>query len=332
MEFKSRMKRLKYNLIIIVFVAFFVILFLWPYISISIKPGEAGVFYSRLFGGTDKSLIYTEGVHFIAPWDIIYIYDTRLQEYSETFNMLSSDGLTIGIKASIRYQVLPERLPELHIHIGPEYERIIISPTFTSAIREAIGNYRPDELYASARQEIQDKALISAVRQVSRLPVLINSIVVKSISLPPKINSAIETKLSEEQENLKYKFVLQKTFQEAKRKVIEAEGIRLYQQAINKGLTENFLRFKGIQATSELATSQNSKLVVIGGKDGMPLILNPDSLRTTTGEKGLRLDNIPAHPQQAPGNPSLNFDATNNYLNEIWQKIDQIKIPKDLTE
>ena len=42
-------------------------------------------------------------------------------------------------------------------------------------------------------------------------------------------------------------------------------------------MTQNFLRYEGIQATKELAGSSNAKVVVIGGKDGLPVILNADS-------------------------------------------------------
>ena len=38
-------------------------------------------------------------------------------------------------------------------------------------------------------------------------------------------------------------------------------------------LTPNILKEKGIEATLELSKSPNTKVVVVGGKDGMPLIL-----------------------------------------------------------
>jgi hypothetical protein len=34
------------------------------------------------------------------------------------------------------------------------------------------------------------------------------------------------------------------------------------------------LRWKGIETTQALAESQNSKTIIIGGRDGLPLILN----------------------------------------------------------
>ena len=43
---------------------------------------------------------------------------------------------------------------------------------------------------------------------------------------------------------------------------------------LNRSLTSNVLRDKGIEATSKLAESPNSKVIVIGsGGDGLPIIL-----------------------------------------------------------
>ena len=46
------------------------------------------------------------------------------------------------------------------------------------------------------------------------------------------------------------------------------------QQDLNASLTENILKEKGIQATLELASSPNNKVVVIGNSDRLPIILN----------------------------------------------------------
>jgi regulator of protease activity HflC (stomatin/prohibitin superfamily) len=70
------------------------------------------------------------------------------------------------------------------------------------------------------------------------------------------------------------RFVLDKERQEAERKRIEAQGIQDFQRIISQGLTEQLLRWKGIETTRALAESPNSKTVIIGGRDGMPLILN----------------------------------------------------------
>ena len=72
-------------------------------------------------------------------------------------------------------------------------------------------------------------------------------------------------------------FILQKEEQEAQRKRIEAQGIADFQTIVSEGINENLLKWKGIEATENLAASSNTKIVVIGsGKDGLPIILGGD--------------------------------------------------------
>jgi len=69
-------------------------------------------------------------------------------------------------------------------------------------------------------------------------------------------------------------FILQKEEQEADRKRIEAKGIADFQDIVSKGISDQLLKWKGIEATEKLSGSQNTKIVIIGsGKDGLPLIL-----------------------------------------------------------
>jgi regulator of protease activity HflC (stomatin/prohibitin superfamily) len=70
-------------------------------------------------------------------------------------------------------------------------------------------------------------------------------------------------------------FVLTKEKQESDRKRIETQGIADFQMIVAKGISDQLLPWKGIEATEKLANSPNAKIVIIGaGKDGLPLILN----------------------------------------------------------
>jgi len=92
--------------------------------------------------------------------------------------------------------------------------------------------------------------------------------------LPENLRVAIERKLGMEQESQRMEFVLQQERQEAERKAIEAQGIADFQSIVTQGIDDKLLKWKGIEATTELAKSTNSKVVVIGsGKDGLPIIL-----------------------------------------------------------
>jgi hypothetical protein len=91
--------------------------------------------------------------------------------------------------------------------------------------------------------------------------------------LPQRIQAAIQMKREEEQLALTYSFRLEREQKEAERKRIEAQGIRDFQDIITGGLTTNYLTFKAIDATLELAKSSNAKVVVFGNRVGLPLLL-----------------------------------------------------------
>src|SRR5207237_1291288 len=75
-----------------------------------------------------------------------------------------------------------------------------------------------------------------------------------------------------------YKFRVEREKRESERKKIEAEGIRDFQQTVSQGISESYLRWRGIEATLQLSQSTNAKVVIIGsGKDGLPIILNTDT-------------------------------------------------------
>ena len=274
---RDKVRRNRIQLICGGLVTTLIILFLWPSIVISIKPGELGVLYARFRGGTQLQHTYDEGIHFIQPWNIMYIYDVRVQEETQNIDVLTVDGLTINVQISLRFQIIRDRLPALHQEIGPRYRDKVVLPIMNSAVRQTIGSYRPDDLYSTARQELQDQMLVDAVEEMGRIPILIQGFVVKTITLPEVLRDSIERKLVAEQSYLRYKYILLEEQQEARRKIIEAEGIKAYQMLVNEHMTQNFLRYQGIQATKDLASSPNAKVVVIGGKDGLPVILNADS-------------------------------------------------------
>src|SRR3954447_7082680 len=63
---------------------------LFPYAAVTVPSGHAGVLWKRFGGGTvlDPRQIRDEGLHLIC-------YDLRLQSITETYNAISSDGVSL---------------------------------------------------------------------------------------------------------------------------------------------------------------------------------------------------------------------------------------------
>ncbi len=239
----------------------------------TLNSGEAGVRYSP-FGGTDLSTTYGEGLQLHAPWVTVITYNVRVNEQLENMTALSSNGLSIATEVSVRWRPDAVQLPRLHTTYGTDYYRKLIQPELRSVVREVVGEYTPEQLYSSKRTELQEQIFARVKESVSDDFVLIEAILIRDVRLPDQIKVAIEDKLKEEQEAERYEFTIQKERLEAQRKKIEAEGEAEFQRIITQSLTSQFLRFKGIEATQQLAASPNAKTVIIGsGSDGLPLIL-----------------------------------------------------------
>src|ERR671934_166796 len=103
---------------------------------------------------------------------------------------------------------------------------------------------------------------------------ILYDVLVTGIELPAAIVAAINRKTEQYYIAEEYKFRVEREKRESERKKIEAEGIRDFQQTVSQGISESYLRWRGIEATLQLSQSTNSKVVIIGGgKDGLPVIL-----------------------------------------------------------
>lgn len=241
---------------------------------ITIRSGQSGVLYKKFGGGTVTDEFYGEGFHVIAPWNDMFIYDVRTQEMKETLNVLSKNGLSIELEISLRYAPMSDKIGVIHKEIGLDYAEKIVFPEIRSSARKIIGKYNPEELYSSKRESIQDEIFKETETNLSKNYVNLDAVLIRSIILPATIRTAIENKLKQEQESMEYEFRLEKESKEAERKRIEAKGIKDFQDIVSEGISEKLLKWKGIEATLELAKSTNAKVVVIGqGKDGLPIIL-----------------------------------------------------------
>ncbi|MCG9971726.1 prohibitin family protein [Christiangramia crocea] len=243
--------------------------------TVTIDSGEAGVLY-RTFGGgvvTDQPPL-SEGFHFVAPWNKVFVYEVRQQSIDEEMRVLSSNGLEISLDASVWFQPEYAALGKLHQEKGEAYIQRLLQPAIRSATRAVVGRYNPEQLYASKREAIQKEIFDETNLLLEDQYVQVNEVLVRDVSLPSTIKDAIERKLRQEQESLEYEFRLTKAEQEAERQRIDAEGKATANRILSESLTDKVLKEKGIQATVELAKSPNAKVVVIGqGDSGMPIIL-----------------------------------------------------------
>lgn len=272
-EFKPNPKLLR--LLSIGFLLLILFIALTNTTFLTIDPGHNGVLFKRFAGGLKVDKVYTQGFQVVAPWNKMYIYDTRVNEHFESMQVLSKNGLNIDVDLSFRYLPESDKIGYLHNEIGQDYLKKIIIPEIRSSVREVIGKYLPEELYSSKREAIQDEIFQGTAKKIGQKHLILDDVLIREVKLPQTLKDAIERKLKEEQASLEYEFKLDRERKESERLIINAEAKAESNRILNASLSDKILQDKGIEATLELAKSPNSKVVIIGGSEGgLPLILN----------------------------------------------------------
>jgi regulator of protease activity HflC (stomatin/prohibitin superfamily) len=301
--------------VIYLMVATLIAVVLAPYVLVTVPSGYVGVLWKRFGGGTvlDPRQLRDEGLRFILPWNTLFLYDLRLQSATETYNAISRDGISLTASINIRFRLKRESIPQLHQSIGPDYVDALVVPEIGNRMREVIAEYTAEDVYSTKRAEIQDKIRRRAEAMLGekmmergesedyapyRIPLyamlnLIDTLIL-GIELPSAVVTAINRKIEQYYISEEYKFRVAREIRESERKKIEAEGISEFQRIVSQGISDSYLRWRGIEATLQLAQSSNSKIVIVGsGKDGLPIILG----------------NVDAAQSPPPGSPTGNGDA-----------------------
>jgi regulator of protease activity HflC (stomatin/prohibitin superfamily) len=224
--------------------------------------------------GDVSSTTLKPGINIVNPFAEVVHFSVKTQEIKEAAEVPSKEGLTVQLELSVLYHLNPDEADDVYRTLGEDYAEILLVPFFRSVTRGVTAEYEAKALYTSEREELAQRIQTELARKVAPRGIVIEGTPLRKIALPAKVTDAIEDKLKAEQESQRMQFILTKEKQEAERKRVEAQGVADFQRIVSEGINDNLLKWKGIEATEELARSTNAKVIVIGsGENGLPLIL-----------------------------------------------------------
>jgi prohibitin 1 len=239
--------------------------------SIIVVPaGHVGV--KVLFGNVYAETL-DSGMHIVNPLLKVHDMSVRTQQISEDAKVPSKEGLIVNLDITVLYALNSREASEVYKTIGLDYENVIIVPLLRSVVRGVTAGYEAKALYTAEREALANQMMEQLKPMVEKRGINLEKVMLRSVKLPDILATAIEKKLEAEQQSEQMKFVLDREKQEAERKRIEAKGISDYNKEVAQSLTKEIIQLRGIEATNKLAESNNSKIVIAGGRDGLPVIL-----------------------------------------------------------
>lgn len=228
----------------------------------TIRPGEVAV--KQKFGRL-KGEVRSEGLMGYNPFSTRIIRASTL-----TTNLMlelqlpSKEGLSVKASISILYHVEKENFKQLVTKYGLDYEPIIIA-IFRSASSDVCAQFYAKDMHSGKRANIEAAIMEKMKENLNNSGIAIESVLMKSITLPEGLARSIEEKLQAEQNAMRMEFVLIQEKKEAERKIIEATGTRDAQLIQMDGLTPEILKMKSIEAFEKLSVSPNTKIIITDG-------------------------------------------------------------------
>lgn len=228
-----------------------------------IRQGEVGV--KRRLGKIQETAL-PEGPRFINPFVATIIkVPIRTVNMEVRLPLPSKEGLTISSEISILYRVQPGSAPLLLREVGKRYESEIIMPVFRSAAADVTSRFLAKDMHSGARAAIEGEIAERMNEILEPRGIVIENVLMKSISLPDGLSNAIEQKLEAEQAAQQMEFIKQREQADAERRIIQATGERdaeiLAAEAVAKRTEiEAQGRAKAILAEAEAQAQANEML------------------------------------------------------------------------
>ncbi|MEI7977771.1 MAG: prohibitin family protein [Bacteroidota bacterium] len=272
----------------------------------TVLQDEVGV--KRTLGNISNKVYYPGPVVFNPFFSKIIKMPVRTVNLAINAALPSKEGLTIQSEISILYRIKTAELPNILKNTGLDFQEVVILPVFRSAAADICSKYEAKDMHSNKRSLIEKEIRDRMMEVAEPKGFIIESVLMKNISLPPGLARTIEEKMQSEQEAQRMEFLKDREKREAERKVLQAEGekqsriiaaeaqkrileieaegranaLKIEAEAqmkanemLNKSLTPQILKAKQIEAFKNLSNSNNTKIIITDGKT--PLIGIPEN-------------------------------------------------------
>ncbi len=242
-----------------------------------IEDGEVGV--SKSFGAiADEPLL--AGVAFVVPVvRQVETWNVKLQEFKEAALVPSSEGLIVGLEASLLFRVRAVEAPKIRKTIGWNYVERLIIPYFRNGLRDVVSGYQVKNIYTEeGRREIAGQLRSFMVAKLDQRGIEIVDVLLRDVQLPQKFRESIEAKLTAEQKVQQKTFELEQAKKDAEIEVARAKGAAKAQAIVRSTLSDSYLHYLWIKTLNK-----NPNVIYVSTEANMPMFRTPSARQQAVG-------------------------------------------------
>src|SRR5262249_35898132 len=142
----------------------------------------------------------------------------------DSIQCLTSDGQSVFLDLTVRYQLDPSQITELHRRFGDQFLAKVVRPQISSVVRNTVSKYSIIDVYSGKRSQIQSEISTALAADLNQNALLLKEVLLRDVNLTPEFHKAIEQKQIAQQEAQRKQYELERERVEKDRKIIEAEG------------------------------------------------------------------------------------------------------------
>ena len=205
-----------------------------------IQPQERGVVISAIAEDGYRKDIMQPGLRWVIPYaENVKTYPISKVTYTMSIAQLegeiqgddsiaarTADGQEVYIDASIIFSLNPAEVLNVHIVWQDRYVEGLVRPTVRGVIRDAVSQFRVNEVYSTKRDELKlqmEDAMRSAMEDNG---LILSDFVLRNITFTDEYAASIEQKQIAEQLAQQAEYIVDQRFQEAEQARQVAEGTK----------------------------------------------------------------------------------------------------------
>lgn len=205
---------------------------------IFIQPDERGVVVSALAPKGYREEALQPGLRWVIPYaETVTYYSIAKQTYTmsiahsegqiagdDSVSARTSDGQEVKIDASVIFSIDPDQVIDVHIAWQKRYDNDLVRPLSRGVIRDAVSQFRVDEVYSTKRGEMTAEMETEMAKALAENGLLLSDFVLRNVTFSPEYAASVEQKQIAEQQAQQAAFVVEQRKQEAQQAREVAQG------------------------------------------------------------------------------------------------------------
>jgi len=198
-----------------------------------LQRGEIGMRTNRLNGEStevrDGMVLVVPGLHELRRYSMLD--QTYRPVHSAKANgeapFQSIEGLSLGVDLTVRYALDPAKLRSMSKKLPEDIGGEIVEPMVQGVIYKAFTRYSVRDIFSTKRGEIQQAIEDELKPKLAAEGILLRSVLMGKVDLPPDYRQGMEKLLAEELETEKMKYTLELKGKQVQQTALEAEADKI---------------------------------------------------------------------------------------------------------